>query len=1465
MARLTSSIVRGFFRVFQAEGQDSIRLQGRAGGTEGYSVTLTTAQLSANRMVTFPDGNVTLLPGVQVPSSRTLTINTGNGLSGGGSYDLSQDRSWTLGLTGQALAFHNLNTIGFVVRAGAGNIISRSLQQGTGMLITNNDGVSGSPSIAFNEAGYGDIRYGTLTASDNVWTTTNRFTQTTIFGPASGARLQANPVDNRYEVWDSLRQKAAMGYLNNLQKYVYEWDEDEVYSQGDLVRVDTTFYESDINNNTSTPPTNWTEVSVNNLPTWTQSEYGFWVYPGDKMIIDGDVRYEDGNWLIENDATFLIVDGATLARLIAMGTDAGEKGFFLYDGTVAENIIAKMIPGELLIGEYQSDDYFRYTVANGLEVKGQNFELFTNSIIIESATPKIALGTDPGSINLSTGTGFFANGLGQFKAGSTQNFISWDGTNILLVGAIRQRTPGVNIIDPNFRGTWIVDTLYFEGDVVIGTDENQYYVTQEHTSTSATRPISGGSWQTYWDLFLQRGEDGADGSSVNIKGTVANESELSTISDPEEGDGYITEDTGHLWVWDGQSWVDVGQIQGDPGDPAPEVIFQYSADGSTGWTTTYDPNADHKWVRSSTDGGSTWSTPAKFVGDDGIDGDPAPFLLVRYGETDEGPWYSTFEEGRNWMQTSNDDGQTWGPSVKIVGEDGEPGQDGADGSSVTIKGTVANESELSTVSDPEVGDGYIAEDTGHLWVWDGEGWIDAGQIQGDPGVDGSFIEYRFRVNSDPTTAPSLNNTARTPSGWSESPPPIGVGEYLWMTKAKIDADDLLETNWTSPTRISGEKGNQGDQGDPGPGLVFRGEYDGSTTYFADDVRVDVVKSGSDYYYALQDNFSGVAPPNASYWGLMSQFDSIATGLLLTQDAAITRTLTLGEGEATGIIRSAGTTFAGGSDGFWLGYDGGIAKFKVGNSDSYFKWDGSAKFAGDLTGTNMLLDGRLTVDLGDNRSLQFGEGVTTEGSDPMLRGMVFGLEEAVSIFSQPHFWVSDNNRDTYFKVGGSSGIDYDSTRDGIGEFPLHIGSNTRFSGALDGVGGSFTGNLAGANMELSGNIIVEGTILSNSTNEGQPVLARIDDHFEVYGRQNIINGSTAFNDHRLRMRAGFGFSQLLFSHVNHGTGTPPDIGANSGMAESFRIHHTANSGMVNEDDLRIGVFPGGGDRIKGLYINKDTGKVAIGNVPFDVDDSTMVIDMQNNLIKVNSDGITTSGDITSGRISLSNTQRANGNFYTGTTDPINNTRVNYDGSFHANNLRAHNLLTLRGTTGAASPSALAFDGVSNTGLSVFPVSDEGYMRFFTDGSQVMNLTNNQQVLIGTDSTGDGERLRVSGEIFATQGKGTATIHGVNTFQTTNGLAGVRGSGGDTGSGYLAGRLDGISAGVIGVQGTRPEGVAGYFKGTVNIDTVEGALIVPRMTTTERNDLTAVDGMIIYNTSLADFQFRKGGVWVRYDEW
>ena len=164
---------------------------------------------------------------------------------------------------------------------------------------------------------------------------------------------------------------------------------------------------------------------------------------------------------------------------------------------------------------------------------------------------------------------------------------------------------------------------------------------------------------------------------------------------------------------------------------------------------------------------------------------------------------------------------------------------------------------------------------------------------GEDGKAGDYYEYRYAVNGSTTSAPTLSNTSRTPSGWSTTVPAVGTLQYLWFTVAKISgADNTLLSNWSTPQRLTPKDGEKGDKGDDGksPALVFRGEYKSDVTYYGNQYRVDCVK-GSDgaYYVARIDagEFKNVAPPGTSKWNSFGAvFESVATNLLLAENANI---------------------------------------------------------------------------------------------------------------------------------------------------------------------------------------------------------------------------------------------------------------------------------------------------------------------------------------------------------------------------------------------------------------------------------------------------------------------------------------------------------------------------------------------------------------------------------------------------
>jgi hypothetical protein len=67
-----------------------------------------------------------------------------------------------------------------------------------------------------------------------------------------------------------------------------------------------------------------------------------------------------------------------------------------------------------------------------------------------------------------------------------------------------------------------------------------------------------------------QGPKGDPGSGVTLLGVVSSVGDLPDVASP--GDMWIVEETGHCYVWESSSWIDVGPIrgpQGLPGDPGP--------------------------------------------------------------------------------------------------------------------------------------------------------------------------------------------------------------------------------------------------------------------------------------------------------------------------------------------------------------------------------------------------------------------------------------------------------------------------------------------------------------------------------------------------------------------------------------------------------------------------------------------------------------------------------------------------------------------------------------------------------------------------------------------------------------------------------------------------------------------------------------------------------------------------------
>lgn len=222
---------------------------------------------------------------------------------------------------------------------------------------------------------------------------------------SSGARIELNKTKSRVSIFDATSEKVVMGYLNGLAK----------------------------NDGTG---------------NWGAGDYGFWAAAGDMLSIDGDGEYTSGDWIVRNDAAYLIHDasGNTIVRL---GTDSGEKGLFIYD--ISGNQLAKYVSDEVFVGE--ATKYLKYTTAGGLEVMGDivatsgKFGTTTNYWSVEatgltavSASTDVTIKYGKTDFGQDSTAGFilgydYSATASKFEIGSSASKIfKYDGTDFSLTG-----------------------------------------------------------------------------------------------------------------------------------------------------------------------------------------------------------------------------------------------------------------------------------------------------------------------------------------------------------------------------------------------------------------------------------------------------------------------------------------------------------------------------------------------------------------------------------------------------------------------------------------------------------------------------------------------------------------------------------------------------------------------------------------------------------------------------------------------------------------------------------------------------------------------------------------------------------------------------------------------------------------------------------------------------------------------
>jgi hypothetical protein len=421
-----------------------------------------------------------------------------------------------------------------------------------------------------------------------------------------------------------------------------------------------------------------------------------------------------------------------------------------------------------------------------------------------------------------------------------------------------------------------------------------------------------------WAKFSFDGAPGVDGTDVEwiFKRTSSNTAP-NTPSTSDE-DGYVP-----------SGWTN------NPTGPNSERPYE--------WTCVRYKTGGH-WGGYS--GASLWAKWS-FNGVDGVDGEGVEYIFTRTKTEDPGsvPDVPTAAEYDNppapwtddptgvdatyryeWVSKRNKVEGVWGafssPSIWArYSYDGQPGN----WTSYVFKNS-DTEPAKPTSSDP-IPSGWNDAPTGVGIWWMSKATIDAStgkagawstpiRVTGEDGEPGPHTDFKYAKNNSTTTAPALVKTDRTPAGWSDTPPSLSSGEYLWMTQAEIDANNSLlhpTVGWATPVRISGEQGPKGDDGAPGEdgapgkdglqGCIIRLTEWASGVEYRNDL--DLVSNGPRYidivtiyannkqlkFQCSQTHTSSASNKPAAgsasaYWQQLNDMVPIYTPLLFAENAVI---------------------------------------------------------------------------------------------------------------------------------------------------------------------------------------------------------------------------------------------------------------------------------------------------------------------------------------------------------------------------------------------------------------------------------------------------------------------------------------------------------------------------------------------------------------------------------------------------
>lgn len=422
-------------------------------------------------------------------------------------------------------------------------------------------------------------------------------------------------------------------------------------------------------------------------------------------------------------------------------------------------------------------------------------------------------------------------------------------------------------------GAWTPDTHYFNDEHIIdfiSCEGALLYCLRGHLSSEWNKPnliykddiIVGVESNPYWAFIMgnsgkgQKGDKG-DIGPIGPSGTDGITPQLKI----EDGRWLLSMDKG-------QTWQDIGQATGDPGQNGTDgkngsdgigvipggttgqaLVKKSDADYDTEWKTISEggeiPNFDAEVANVS----STTEANANVV----LEGDIFKFSfgLPKGADGKDG---KDGKDGTNGTDGSNgEDGKTSYLHIKYSNDGG-----------VTFTGNNGEDpgAWIGIYVDYNINDSDDPSD--YKWT----------KIKGEPGITGDpgpagkdgvdglpgiGIEVRYCLGT--TTiygGTSTPGTTRQPTGWNLAvPTPTEETPYIWFIQARVNytsnADKVgtIEGSWSTPTKLSGTNGLNGENGSKGQIIYPEGIYNVNTVYQGTADKTPYVYDSNDAnYYVL---------------------------------------------------------------------------------------------------------------------------------------------------------------------------------------------------------------------------------------------------------------------------------------------------------------------------------------------------------------------------------------------------------------------------------------------------------------------------------------------------------------------------------------------------------------------------------------------------------------------------------------